>query len=189
MAETSSTEGNFLKLLKGRIEAEGMFAALNDEKLTSIVEIEVPAWISEFTQYIGAAVAPVLDEPDDFNQAQSSLAELQRQLNRLTYCYVTMLPIYRRLQHSRDMVSSYIMLEVTEVKQLKSAEMRTAATNYILSEFNDFLAQLDELYDIIEHVKLHVNKATFNLKMQMDLLEGKKNLYRGSSRVLGGSNN
>jgi hypothetical protein len=189
LPDNQSQEGNFLDLLKSKLNSVGLLDALKDPKITTLVDETIPAWVGEFAGYIGATntLIPALHAPDDYTKAQDAQAQMQRQLDRLTRCYVDHLPVYQSLQQSHKLANYYIQVEVNEVKALKNADMRSAAINYVLDDYTEALAALDMLYDTISQVRTHIEKANLGLNMQLRLVEGRHFSIHGASRGLGGS--
>lgn len=183
-----SQEGNFLDLLKSKLDSVGLLDALKDPKIITLVDETIPAWIGEFAGYIGSVVVPALHEPGDYTKAQDAQATMQRQLDRLTRCYVDHLPVYQGLQQAHKLANYYIQVEVNEVKALKNADMRSAAINYVLDDYTEALGALDMLYDTITQLRTHIEKANLGMNMQLRLVEGRATAMHGGSRGLGGSN-
>lgn len=179
-----SQEGNFLDLLRNKLDQMNLLAAVKDQKIKTLVEETVPAWIQEFAGYIGSVETPALHEPQDYTKAQDAQATMQRQLDRLTRCYVDHLLTYQGLQKAKSLASYYVQIEVNEVKALKNADQRAAAVNYVLDDFTEALGALDQLYDVIAQLRMHIEKANLGINLQMKLVEGKASLKHGSNRVL-----
>lgn len=174
-----SNEGNFLKRMKDTLEKDGHFDAMRDPKVIETIDKEVPDWIREFTGYLGGNGVPQLALPADFDQTQSLNTLVQSRQDRLAYCYLLMLPMYQKIRQARDLLAAYINIEVNEVSKLKNADMRAAAVNYILDEFNEKLQQLDMLYDVIEQVRATLNKVSFSIDRQMRLFDTKTRIFNG----------
>lgn len=178
-----SNEGNFLKTLKARLEQEGVFAALRDPSVAILFDKTIPEWIREFTGYIGGNEIPELINPNDFDRAQKLTPTIQQRLDRIGYCYITHLELYSKIKSGRNNLSAYVSIEVAEVARLKSADMRTAAIGYILSEYDEKLEMLNQLYDIIEQIRANLNKVGLGINTQIKLYETKARNYGPGNRT------
>lgn len=178
------SELNFLDALKNELAKAKVFDALTNEKTVKMME-SLPGYVSEFVGYCNTQMV-VLDQDEDFDKAAKLLGSYQQRLDRLAHVYVSYLPLYNNVTNLKSMASAHLQINHKDnLKILSNAELRNAAIAFILSDFDNVLTPLEEMYDIIGQCRTLLDKATLNIRLQLQLKEYKSTRHFGSKHIAG----
>lgn len=180
---TAQQDRSFLDQIKADLISRGVNLDVTLAPEIQEVLNELPTIVQVLMGYFTTSIPVLSENPETFDQACASLGIIQQRMDYASYQYERIHPLYNALKEQRDSISQFALLNLDQLRLLKTADMRDAALQYILKSHNRFLLKLDELYSLISSVKENLKNAHFNLKLQSDMITAKNSRYHGSGQV------
>ncbi|TPG60068.1 hypothetical protein [Ewingella americana] len=178
-----SQDRSFLDSILADLMARGVNVKVTLEPSIQEILTETPEMTRVLMGYFTTAV-PVLDEdPASFVKAGECLGMIQQRLDYASYQYERIHPLYNAIKEQQQNIRHFAILNLDELRSLKTVDLRDAAISYLTKDHLRFLTKLDEVYSLIASVKENLKNAHFSLKLQMDLINCKNTRYHGAGQL------